>query len=272
MDDLAIQLQVQKIRNDLASYQYNQGNICLFINGEHEILMPMGQRNIPLPPHGIYLFYDQNRNFKLSMKSNVSTQLCIINLPISTLHKIIGHGTDHLNFTQASIFEKEQYHHFEMATDVIINCVHDINNNPNNPLLIKANKYVILDNYFNKPSKQKAYKCPFLNQKENVNKVRKAKEFLLQNLNSSPTIKEIAKHVALNEYNLKNGFKEIYGKTIHVFLKEYKMSKARELILQREFQIAEIADQLGYTNVSHFIDAFKAKYGITPKKFELSLP
>ena len=40
------------------------------------------------------------------------------------------------------------------------------------------------------------------------------------------------------------------------------MTKARELILLREFQIAEIADQLGYTNVSHFIDAFKKKFGI----------
>jgi AraC-like DNA-binding protein len=50
------------------------------------------------------------------------------------------------------------------------------------------------------------------------------------------------------------------------------MTKARELILLREYQIAEIADQLGYTNVSHFIDAFKKKFGITPKKFELSLP
>ena len=49
------------------------------------------------------------------------------------------------------------------------------------------------------------------------------------------------------------------------------MSKARELILKREFQIAEIADQLGYTNVSHFIEAFKNKYGVTPKKFEMSL-
>ena len=99
-----------------------------------------------------------------------------------------------------------------------------------------------------------------------INKVRAAKEYLLEDLNNSPTIKQIAKHVALNEYNLKTGFKEIYGKTIHSFLKDYKMTKARELILLREYQIAEIADQLGYTNVSHFIDAFKKKFGISAKK------
>lgn len=102
---------------------------------------------------------------------------------------------------------------------------------------------------------------PILKPKENVTKVRDAKEYLISDLQNSPTIKELAKHVALNEHNLKTGFKEIYGKTIHAFVKDYKMSKAHELILKREFQIAEIADQLGYTNVSHFIDAFKRSLG-----------
>jgi AraC-like DNA-binding protein len=150
-------------------------------------------------------------------------------------------------------------------------CIHEILENQNNHLLKEAKKYAILDDYFNASRRQTAYKCPFLNQKENVTKVRDAKEYLISDLQNAPTIKELAKHVALNEHNLKTGFKEIYGKTIHAFVKDYKMSKARELILKREFQIAEIADQLGYTNVSHFIDAFKKKFGVTPKKFELSL-
>jgi AraC-like DNA-binding protein len=150
-------------------------------------------------------------------------------------------------------------------------CIYEILENQNNHLLKEAKKYAILDDYFNASRRQTAYKCPFLNQKENVTKVRDAKEYLISDLQNSPTIKELAKHVALNEHNLKTGFKEIYGKTIHAFVKDYKMSKARELILKREFQIAEIADQLGYTNVSHFIDAFKKKFGTTPKKYVMSL-
>jgi AraC-like DNA-binding protein len=272
MNDLAIQLHVHTVTNNLSSYQYLKGTITLFLNDSHEISMPMGQRNIPLPAHGIYLFYDQNRSFELKMKSEQMTSVCILTLPINTLHKILSQGTDELNFSQSAIFEKEQYHHFEMASSTITRCVHEVISNPDNQLLKEAKKYAILDDYFNSSRRQTKYQCPFLNQKENVNKVRAAKEFLIEDLNNSPTIKQIAKHVALNEHNLKTGFKEIYGKTIHSFLKDYKMTKARELILLREFQIAEIADQLGYTNVSHFIDAFKKKFGITPKKFELSLP
>jgi AraC family transcriptional activator of pyochelin receptor len=266
-----IDLKLLHIGAQPTEYQFTSSSICLFITASSGVQMPMGQRSVPLPAHSVYLFYDAKRSFNLSFVSESSADLVIIKLSIDTLHHIISQGTDELNFSQAAIFEKEQYHHFEEASTTVRRCVYEIVKNPNNLLLKEAKKFAILDDYFNASRRQTAYKCPFLNQKENVTKVRDAKEYLIKDLHNAPTIKELAKEVALNEHNLKTGFKEIYGKTIHAFVKDYKMSKARELILKREFQIAEIADQLGYTNVSHFIDAFKKKYGVTPKKFEMSL-
>jgi AraC-like DNA-binding protein len=271
MSNESIELKIIKTSRQPTDYQYTNGTICLFITDTRGVEMPTGQRSVPLPPHSIYLFYDQKRSFNLAFVAKENTPFCIINLSIDTLHQNIAQGTDELNFSQAAIFEKEQYHHFEEASTTVRRCIYEILENQNNHLLKEAKKYAILDDYFNASRRQTAYKCPFLTQKENVTKVRDAKEYLISDLQNSPTIKELAKHVALNEHNLKTGFKEIYGKTIHAFVKDYKMSKARELILKREFQIAEIADQLGYTNVSHFIDAFKKKFGVTPKKFELSL-
>lgn len=271
MSSETIDLQILAIGAHPTDYQYKNGTICLLLSDTKTVAMPMGQRSIPLPPHSAYLFYDQKRNFNLAFVADEQTSLCVINLSIDTLHHILASGTDELNFSQAAIFEKEQYHHFEEVSTTVRRCVHEILENKNNHLLKEAKKYAILDDYFNTSRRQTSYKCPFLNQKDNVEKVRNAKECLLCDLQNSPTIKELAKLVGLNDHNLKVGFKEIYGKTIHAFLKDYKMSKSRELILKREFQIAEIADQLGYTNVSHFIDAFKKKFGVTPKKFELSL-
>ena len=179
MNDLAIQLQIHQVSTDLTSYQYQKGTITLFINDSQQTFMPMGQRNIPLPAHGVYLISDQNRSFKMMMKSDKTTSICILTLPINTLHKIISQGTDELNFSQSAIFEKEQYHHFELASSTIIRCVHEVISNPDNQLLREAKKYAILDDYFNSSRRQAKYKCPFLNQKDNVNKVRAAKEFLI---------------------------------------------------------------------------------------------
>ena len=58
MNDLAIQLQIHEVSNDQTSYQYQKGTITLFINDSQQIYMPVGQRNIPLPAHGVYLTYD----------------------------------------------------------------------------------------------------------------------------------------------------------------------------------------------------------------------
>lgn len=266
----SVDLKLLEIRDQAYTFKYGSGTICLFITSDQDIQLPMGGRTMPLPANSIYLFYDQKRNFELNFVAETSAKLCIIHLNIDTLHHIIAQGTDDLNFSQTAIFEKEQYHHFDKASEEIQHCVADILNNTGNVFFQEAKKFELLSYYFNTKNVQ-TYQCPFLNQKENVNKVRDAKKLLLSNLQDSPTIKELAKLVGLNEYNLKTGFKEIYGKPVHAYLKDYKMIKAREMILTRDQQINEIADQLGYTNVSHFIDAFKKKYGQTPKQFELNL-
>jgi AraC-like DNA-binding protein len=263
-----IDLNVLDIDTDPKPYHFVSGSICLFISVNTDLEMPMGPRSIPLPKHSVYLFYDQKRSFDLLFKAKKPAKLCIIKLSIDTLHHIIAQGNDELNFTQTALFEKEQYHHFEPSSIEIQKHVEDIIKNPQNVLLTEAKKFEILNEYFNTANVQK-YKCPFLNQKDNVNKVREAKEALIANLQESITIKELAKLVGLNEYNLKTGFKEIYGKPVHSYLKDYKISKAKEMLQTQQYKVNEIADKLGYSNVSHFINGFKKKYGITPKQFEM---
>jgi AraC-like DNA-binding protein len=109
--------------------------------------------------------------------------------------------------------------------------------------------------------------CPFLNNEDLVRKIKHAKEYLLAHEDRPPTIKELAKLAGLNEYQLKAGFKEIYGNTVYGYLLEHKLDHARMLLDSRKFQVAQVAYQVGYTNPSHFIAAFKKKFGVTPKKY-----
>lgn len=230
--------------------------------------MPMGPRTVELPAQSSYLIYDQNRSFDLNLMAQEQSFVCIIQLTIETLHHFISKGSDELNFVGTELFGKTQYHHLEENSGVIRMCLHEMVQNPDNLLIHEAKKFSILADYFGSSSRQSSYKCPFLNQKENVIKIRDAKALLINDLQNTPTIPEMAKKIGLNEYNLKTGFKEIYGKTIHAWIKDYKMAFAREQIEKQEYQVAEIADMLGYTNISHFIDAFRKKYGITPKQYE----
>lgn len=93
-----------------------------------------------------------------------------------------------------------------------------------------------------------------------------AKDYLLQNAITPPTLTELAKISGLNEFKLKRGFKEVFNNTVFGYLNDHKLTQARELLLSGSCAIKEIADDLGYSSVPHFSSAFKKKFGISPGK------
>ena len=62
-------------------------------------------------------------------------------------------------------------------------------------------------------------------------------------------------------------FKQVYGDTVFAYLLEHKMQEARRMLDSQKYNVNEVGLKLGYSTSSHFINAFKKKYGITPKKY-----
>ena len=81
------------------------------------------------------------------------------------------------------------------------------------------------------------------------------------------SLQELSDEIGLNIKKLKEGFKQIYGDSVYAFLFDYKMEFARKILENKEMNINEISIKIGYSTPSHFISAFKKKYGITPKKY-----
>jgi AraC family transcriptional activator of pyochelin receptor len=59
----------------------------------------------------------------------------------------------------------------------------------------------------------------------------------------------------------------LYGMPVFTFLFHYKMEHAKKLLAINGNNVNEVATQIGYSTSSHFIVAFKKKFGITPKQF-----
>jgi len=49
------------------------------------------------------------------------------------------------------------------------------------------------------------------------------------------------------------------------------MEYARKLLDSGTYNVNEVGVQIGYSTASHFIAAFKKKFGTTPKKYLMSL-
>ncbi|MDH5573674.1 MAG: AraC family transcriptional regulator [Gammaproteobacteria bacterium] len=83
------------------------------------------------------------------------------------------------------------------------------------------------------------------------------------------------KNLGLEDYALLTGrsvatfirdFKNIYSVTPNQWLIDKRLEKAREFLVNQDWPVTETALEVGYESTSHFIKAYKAKYGLTPNK------
>ncbi len=93
----------------------------------------------------------------------------------------------------------------------------------------------------------------------------KAHKLLLEDISKKPlSIQMLAIAVAINEFKLKAGFKQLFGLTIFDCLHEARMEKARELLLTTNEPIKYICVLSGYPRMTNFITAFRKRFGYTP--------
>ncbi|MEZ4950078.1 MAG: AraC family transcriptional regulator [Saprospiraceae bacterium] len=96
-------------------------------------------------------------------------------------------------------------------------------------------------------------------------KIIKVRDLLLKDFQETPTLSELSKLTGLNEFKLKNGFKEVFGTTVFAYLFEHKLQLAFQLLSQSDKTAAEISSLTGFSSPQHFNQAFKKRFGNTPK-------
>ena len=114
-------------------------------------------------------------------------------------------------------------------------------------------------------------KCPFIKDNVEAERITEAKQIVMERMAEPPSLKELARTIGTNEFKLKAGFKSMFGTTVYGFLNDYRMETARKLLEIEQRQIKDISNHVGYSNPSHFIAAYKKKFGITPKKYSQRL-
>lgn len=99
-----------------------------------------------------------------------------------------------------------------------------------------------------------------------VDSLKLAREILLNRLESPPSLLELSRLVHLNDCKLKRTFKLLFGKTVYGYVREQRLEKAFYLLESGKCNVSEAAFTIGYTNISHFSEAFQKKYGVLPRE------
>lgn len=101
-------------------------------------------------------------------------------------------------------------------------------------------------------------------------RLRRAIEFMHDNFGRELSLEEIASAAYLSEYHFARLFKQVTGSTVHVYLANLRLERARRLLAETEFPISHIAAMVGYQSQSHFTKIFKSVTGITPRAYRES--
>ncbi|TCO73123.1 helix-turn-helix domain-containing protein [Marinisporobacter balticus] len=103
-----------------------------------------------------------------------------------------------------------------------------------------------------------------------VQRITKAKEIIDENIENTPSVKELAVKLNTSVYKLQKGFKDITGDTVYAYIKKVKIEKAKYLLKNTDMSILEITNEIGYENPSKFSNLFKRYNDITPLKYRKS--
>lgn len=103
--------------------------------------------------------------------------------------------------------------------------------------------------------------------KRDEEKIRHAREILERDLANPPSLNRLARLAGTNEFALKKGFKQLFGKPVFQFLQELRMAKACELLRATDMQVGEVALTVGYENVSSFARVFRQECGLLPSEW-----
>lgn len=99
-----------------------------------------------------------------------------------------------------------------------------------------------------------------------IKRLNHARECIISDLSSTPTLESLAVEAGINVYKLKIGFKALFGQSVFSFLREERLALAYDEISKRNSSLTEIAYQTGFASISHFSDAFKNRYGFSPSQ------
>ncbi|MDV3351198.1 AraC family transcriptional regulator [Leptothoe sp. LEGE 181152] len=102
-----------------------------------------------------------------------------------------------------------------------------------------------------------------------LEQVEYARELLVQCLSSPPSLVDLAHRVGLSDRKLKQGFRHLFGTTVFGYLCDYRMEQAQHLLRHSHVTVAHVAARVGYRNPEAFSTAFRRKFAISPKAYQL---
>lgn len=120
----------------------------------------------------------------------------------------------------------------------------------------------LLQHYTNKPTKVKNYSDGLSSAK-----LKLMMDYIHSHLDQDLSLKELASLLQLSPHYFAHLFKQSMGVAPHQYVISQRVKRAQQLLKQKDFSIAEVAYQVGFSSQAHLNRHFKRSVGVTPGKY-----
>lgn len=97
--------------------------------------------------------------------------------------------------------------------------------------------------------------------------IQKAIKFVDENYHQPITLEEVSEHVNLTSNYFSNIFKKMTGKSFVEYLASIRIQKSKELLMNLNLTIYQVAIEVGYSDSRYFSRVFKNAVGKTPTQY-----
>lgn len=115
-----------------------------------------------------------------------------------------------------------------------------------------------------------ALRIELLNTPKNTWKVENIIKYIEQHYERDISNTELSEIAGYHPYHLSRLVKNATGLTLHQYILNVRLEKAKDFLLNTELSVYEIADKCGFNSPYHFSNTFKMKNKLTPSEFRNS--
>ena len=103
---------------------------------------------------------------------------------------------------------------------------------------------------------------------EDVSRIHQARDILIRNVHTPPSLLSLARQVGINDCKLKRGFRQVFGTTVFGYLHNHRMEQAARLLQSNQMTVTGVAAAVGFANRGAFAASFRRKFGVNPRVYQ----
>jgi AraC-like DNA-binding protein/ligand-binding sensor protein len=102
--------------------------------------------------------------------------------------------------------------------------------------------------------------------------IARAKEYITAHQAEDLSLAQVAKAVNTSTFYFCKIFRKMTGLNFTDYVSRVRVEKAKNLLLNRNLRVSEIAYEVGFQSLTHFNRVFKRIIGMSPTKYRMRLP